>query len=116
MQIGRTRFPVWLIVAYVLALAAILAWPLVAFGSAFAFDSPMTPAQTQSTEVAVVAVLAYPIIPLVGVLASFFARRGGRNRLAWGFAGFALIPLALLALILLASFAMQGLYLLGVKF
>ncbi len=116
MQIGRTHFPAGLVVAYVLALVAICAWPLVAFGSAFAFDAPMTAAQTQSTEVTVMLVLGYPAIPLLGVLGSFLARRAGRIRLAWVLAAFALIPAAVLVVALGASFAMNILFALGVKF
>lgn len=116
MQLGRTRFPLGMIAAYVLGLGAILAWPFVAFGAAFAFDSPMTPAQTQSTEAVVGLVLAYPIIPIVGVLGSVLAQRAGRSRLAWGLAAIALIPTAFLVLVLAASFVMNILFALGVKF
>ncbi len=116
MQIRGTRFPIWLVLMYILALGAILAWPCVAFGSAFMFDAPMTAAQTQSTEMGVVAVLAYPIMPIGGVLGSFLAWRAGRKRLGVGLAVFALVPAVAFILIVASSYAMSALYALGVKF
>ncbi len=98
----KPRIPGWLIAAYVLALAAILAWPIVAFGSIFAFDAPGS-AQNPGVWAGVITVLSYPVLPLIGVPASFFAYRAGRSKLAYLLAGIGGIPAALIVVFIILS-------------
>lgn len=112
MRIAGRVFPIWLIIAYVLALGAILAWPCVFFGSAFAFDDPRA-ANNPSTFTIVGIVLAYPVLPLVGVLGSYFGFRGQRKKLAYILAGVALVPFLLIILALGASTIMNVLAAVG---
>ena len=95
MRNALKQIPFWLMIMYVLALLAVVVWPCAAFTSMFAFDAPGS-AQQSSTYVYVGIALLYPIIPIVGVLGSFFAHRGQHKRLAYGLAGFALMPAALM--------------------
>ncbi len=99
MTIAGKRFPIWLIIAYVLALSAILAWPLVAFSSIFMFDDPQA-AHLTSTYVTAGAMVAYPILPIAAVIGSYIAQRRESGRLAGVLAGIALLPfIALFALV-----------------
>ncbi len=112
MKIAGKIFPIWLVIAYVLAVGSILAWPCVAFGSAFAFDDPAA-ANNPSTYTFVGIVLAYPVLPVAGVLGSYFAFRSERRRLAYSLAGLALIPFVLIALGVCSTLIMNVLAALG---
>lgn len=96
---AKPRIPVWLIIAYILSLLTILAWPLVAFMSVFAFDAPGS-AEDPAVWNTVIAVLSYPLLPLVGVPGSFFAYRGSRKALSYVLTGIAAIPLVILLFVL----------------
>jgi hypothetical protein len=113
--IAGTRIPIWLVIVYLLSLAAILAWPFVAFTSVFAFDAPGSSEQTR-TWVIVGIMWLYPILPLAGVLSSFLALKRGRKPLAYILAGLAALPFAVMAGALLASTLMSVGILLGAKF
>ncbi len=102
-SIEKPKFPAWLIVIYVLALLTILAWPLVAFMSIFAFDAPAS-AQNPGVWAGVITVLAYPLLPLVGVPGSFFAFRRDHRRLSYTLAGIGSIPLVIAVIALVAMF------------
>lgn len=110
MKIAGKVFPIWLIIAYVLALGAILAWPCAAFGSAFAFDAPGS-ANNPNTYRIVGIVLAYPVLPVVGVIGSYFSFRGERKKLAYALVGVALIPFVLIVLAIGWSIIANWLYL-----
>ncbi len=99
MNIAGKKLPVWLIIAYVVALSAICAWPLIAYFSAFLFDAPNAASQP-GTYLSMGIMLGYPILPILGVIGSFFANRGGRRRLTIGLAALALLPFAAIALLL----------------
>ena len=101
MRIAGRQYPVWLILAYVAALLAICAWPIFAFSSLFLFDAPGAAQQTGPYVFAGILVL-YPIIPILGVPGSFFAYRGEHKRLAYALAGIALLPTALILVLLIA--------------
>ncbi len=90
MKLFGTRLPAWLVTLYILALSAILAWPCVAFGSAFAFDDPAT--NVPSTLRVVEIILAYPLLPLGGVIGSVLAYRAAHRRVAYGLTALALLP------------------------
>jgi cytochrome bd-type quinol oxidase subunit 2 len=115
MTIAGTRIRLWLVMVYLLSLAAILAWPFVAFTSIFAFDAPGSSEQT-STWVIVAIMWLYPVLPLAGVLSSFLALKGGRKPLAYALAGLAALPFAVIAGALLASTLMSVGIVLGGKF
>jgi hypothetical protein len=115
LQIAGTRIPIWLIIVYAVALAAVLAWPITAFTSIFAFDDPYT-SNNPGTYTAVAVAVCWPVVPLAGVLASFLTYRGKRTVLAYVLAGIAALPAATFALILIASPIMSMLTLIGFKF
>lgn len=96
MRLFGRQFPIWLIILYVLALSAVLLWPCVAFGSMFAFDSPTT--NVPSTMRIVGIVLAYPLLPIGGVIGSYFGYRAAHHRLAYGLVALALVPFGLIAI------------------
>lgn len=108
MNLFGTRFPTWLFVLYLLALSAILAWPCVAFGSAFAFDDPAT--NVPNTMRIVGIVLAYPLLPIAAVIGSYFTYRAAKKALAYGLAALALLPFAALFLMIAWSSIMNVLY------
>ncbi|HTP01490.1 MAG TPA: hypothetical protein VMJ64_08960 [Anaerolineales bacterium] len=112
MQTARPRVPVWLIVVYVLALGTVLLWPFVAFMSVFAFDAPGS-AEDPAVWRGVVAVLAYPLLPVLGILGSYFAYRGGRKALSYILAVVGALPLLALVLALIAIAVGNAAYLLG---
>ncbi len=114
MQQTASRFPVWLIVVYVLALATILAWPFVAFMSVFAFDAPGS-AQNPAIYATVGLILAYPLLPLVGVSGSFVAYRKAAKPLAYVLAGIGSLPLAVLVFLLLTLIITDLAFVLGGK-
>ncbi len=111
----RPKFPIWLIILYALALLALVAWPFVAFMAAFAFDAPGS-AQDPAVWRTVGAVLAYPLLPIVGVPGSYFAYRAGRKTLAYVSLGAGLLPVLAFMLGLASIFAVNILFLLGAKF
>lgn len=115
MERPRLSIPVWLIVVYVLALLTVLAWPLVAFMSVFAFDAPGS-AQNPAVWAGVITVLAYPLLPLVGIPGSFFAFRRDHRRLSYTLAGIGSIPLLIGILGLLAILIGDAAFILRGKF
>ena len=115
MQNPKPKIPVWLIIIYVLALATILLWPLVAFSSIFAFDAPGS-ANDPRVWTTVIVVLSYPLLPLVGVTGSFFAYRKGRSKLAYVLAGIGSLPLVAVILILIATTVLNTAALFGRSF
>jgi hypothetical protein len=104
MQAAKPRLPAWLVIGYILSLLAIAAWPFVAFMSVFAFDAPGS-AQDPAVWTTVIAVLSYPLLPLVGVPASFFSYRGNHRTLGYILAAVGAVPLAIILLALVAIFA-----------
>ncbi len=115
MQTARPRVPIWLVILYILALATILAWPFIAFMSVFAFDAPGS-SQDPAVWTGVITVLAYPLLPLIGVLGSFLAYRSGRKILSYILAGLGALPLVALILIFIAIIVGNAAFLLGAKF
>ncbi len=111
MQAAKPRIPVWLIILYVLSLATILLWPVVAFASIFAFDAPGS-AQDPAVYRTVGAVLAYPLFPLLGVPFSFLAFRRGRTMLAYVMAGIGAVPLLAALVVGIVMMAMNVAFLL----
>ena len=109
------RLPVWLVIAYILSLLTLAAWPFVAFMSVFAFDAPGT-AQGPAVWSMVITVLAYPLLPLIGVPASFFSYRANHKMLGYILAGIAAIPLAILVVILIVLLVTSFATLLGLRF
>jgi hypothetical protein len=115
MPTAKPRPPVWLIVLYVLSLLTILAWPFIALMSAFAFDAPGS-AEDPAVWTGVIAVLSYPVLPVIGVLGSFLFYRGGRRVPAYVLAGLGAIPLALFVLVFIAMVIGNIAFLAGRKF
>lgn len=112
MNIAGARIPVWMLLLYIAALIAVLAWPIMAFMSVFAFDAPGSSSNPQ-TYVAVGLLLCYPILPVGGVLGSYLTYRKQHKLPAYILAGVALLPSALLLIVLvimplLTTFAMFG--------
>jgi hypothetical protein len=103
------RIPIWLIIVYVFAL---LAWPFVAFMSVFAFDAPGS-VQDPAIWATVIAVLSYPLLPLIGIPGSFFAFRRDHRRLAYALTAVGAIPFVMAVVALLAIFAMDLWFMLG---
>lgn len=94
----RPRIPVWLVILFILSLLTIAAWPFVAFMSAFAFDSPGS-SENPAVWTGVITVLSYPLLPLLGIPAAFFAYRANRKVLAYVLTGIGAIPLAAVVLV-----------------
>ncbi len=109
MRLFGKVFPIWMVILYALALAAVLAWPCVAFGSAFAFDSPQT--NVPATLRVVGIILAYPILPIGGVIGSLLAYRGDHKRLTYALLAVALVPFVVFILLLLWSTIEQIIFL-----
>jgi len=114
METAAIRIPIWLIIVYALALATILIWPFIAFMSVFAFDAPGT-AQDPAVWTGVIAVLSYPLLPLVGVPGSFLTYRKGLRKPAYVLAAIGAVPLVILAIALISIVVMNFLFLLGAK-
>ncbi len=115
MQNAAVRVPVWLIVVYVLALATILAWPCIAYMSVFAFDAPGS-AQNPAVWSTVILVLAYPLLPIIGVIASFITYRKGLRKPAYVLAGIGALPLVALLAFIVAAFVSSLAFLVAPKF
>ena len=115
MQNPSRRIPIWLILVYVFSLATLLAWPFVAFMSAFAFDAPGS-ANDPSVWTIVIVILLYPLLPIVGVVSSFFTYRKGRKVVAYILAAVGAIPLLIIVLALASIFVSDLLIAAGVHF
>ena len=115
MQAAKPRPPVWLIIIYVLSVLTLTAWPFVAFMSVFAFDAPGS-AEDPAVWATVTTVLAYPLLPLVGVPVSFFSYRGNRRVLGYIFAGVGAIPLAILLAVIVVMFVGSAVTMLRLPF
>lgn len=103
MQTKPNRMPIWLILLYILSLATILVWPFVAYMSVFAFDAPGS-AQDPRVWTGVTLVLAYPLIPIVGVIGSIIGWRLRSRIAAYVLAGIGAIPLLLVVAFFVVSF------------
>ncbi len=110
----KLSIPIGLIIVYILAGATILLWPLVGFMSAFAFDAPGS-TQNPSIYRTVAAILAYPLLPLVGVPGSFLAYRKGHNKLAYILVCIGALPIIAVLLALIAIMVTNVVFLLGGK-
>ncbi len=115
MQTAARRLPAWLVIVYVLALATLLAWPFVAFMSVFAFDAPGS-AQNPAVWSAVGIVLAYPLLPIIGVIASFITYRKGWRKPAYVLAGIGALPLVVLLAFIVTAFLSSLAFLVAPKF
>jgi cation transporter-like permease len=82
--------------------------------SAFAFDAPGS-AQDPAVWQGVGLVLAYPLLPVLGVPASFVAYWRRHRNLAYILLGIAALPLLVIVVGLAAVFAVNVLFSLGVK-
>jgi hypothetical protein len=112
MQIAGIRMPIWLIILYVLSLAVILLWPFAAFFTlGFGFDAPGS-AQNPQVWTMVIAVLSYPLLPLIGVPASYLVYRKSRGALAYILAGVGALPLLAVVLGLIGMTVMNVVFLL----
>jgi hypothetical protein len=115
MKPSKPPIPVWLIILYVLSLLTILIWPFIAFMSVFAFDAPGS-SNDPAVWTAVIAVLSYPVLPLIGIPGSFLFYRASRKVPAYVLAGIGAIPLALLIVVLIAMVVENVLFAVGSKF
>ena len=111
MQTAKPHLPIWLIIVYVLSAATILIWPLIAFMSIFAFDAPGS-AQNPAIYTTVIIILAYPLLPAVGVPGSFLAYRKGHSKLAYVLAGIGALPFVAVLLALIAIMVSNAFFLL----
>lgn len=88
----RTGLVIWMIVSQLLMLGSLLIWALMAGLSVMAFDSGVTP----EAWAIVLTVWAYPIIPLILVIAAWIAFAKRRNTLAAVLSGLSFAPPVLL--------------------
>jgi hypothetical protein len=91
-QPKRTGFVIWMIVSQLLMLGSLLIWLLMAGLSVMAFDSGVT---TEAWTF-VLLVWAYPIIPLILVIAAWIAFAKRKNTLAAILSGLSFAPPVLL--------------------
>jgi hypothetical protein len=95
----RTGLLIWMIVSQFLTVLSLVIWLLVAGLSVMAFDSGVS----AEAWTFVIAVWAYPVIPIVLVIASWIAFARRRNRLAAVLSGLSFAPPFLLYLLLAIS-------------
>lgn len=84
----RTGLVIWMILSQLLMLGSLLIWLLMAGLSVMAFDSGMTP----EAWTFVLLVWAYPIIPLILVIAAWIAFAKCKNTLAAVLSGLSFAP------------------------
>jgi hypothetical protein len=104
-----------MIIIYVLSALTIAGWPFAAFMSVFAFDAPGS-AQDPTVWNTVGLVLAYPLLPLVGVPASFFLYRGSRKVLSYVLTAIGAVPLAIFIFFLISLMVMNVMFALRGEF
>ena len=90
----RTGLLIWMIISQLLMLGSLVFWLLMAGLSVMAFDSGVT---TEAWTF-VLLVWAYPIIPLILVIAAWIAFAKRKNTLAAILSGLSFAPIALLLL------------------
>lgn len=93
-QPKRTGLVIWMIVSQLLMLGSLVFWLVMAGLSVMAFDSGVT---TEAWTF-VLLVWAYPIIPLILVIAAWIAFAKRKNVLAAVLSGLTFAPIALLLL------------------
>ena len=93
-QPKRTGLVIWMIVSQILAALSLVPWLLMAGLSVMAFDSGVT---TEAWTF-VLLVWAYPILPLILVIAAWIAFAKRKNALAAILSGLTFAPIALLLL------------------
>jgi hypothetical protein len=93
-QPKRTGLVIWMIVSQLLMLGSLVFWLLMAGLSVMAFDSGVT----AEAWTFVLLVWAYPIIPLILVIAAWIAFAKRKNVLAAVLSGLTFAPIALLLL------------------
>lgn len=97
----RRSILIWLIASQLLALLSLIFWLLAAGLSVMAFDSGVT----QEAWNFVIAVWAYPILPLLFGIAAWLAYARRKDRLAAVLTTFTFLPvLVLILVIVLANF------------
>lgn len=114
MHNAASRIPAWLIIVYIVDLAAILAWPIIAFMAVFAFDEPGS-AQKPAVWRSVGILLSYPVLPIGSVIGSFIAFRRAARKLAFVLAGVGALPSAAFILLLIAMIVMNLVFMLRGK-
>lgn len=104
----RTGLVIWMIISQVLTLLSLVIWLFMAGISVMAFDS----GESAAAWTIVIAVWAYPIIPILLVIGAWIAFARRKNRLAAVLSGLSFAPpilLVILVLILnLSWFALHG--------
>lgn len=93
-QPKRTGLVIWMIVSQILAAISLIPWLLMAGLSVMAFDSGVT----TEAWMFVLLVWAYPILPLILVIAAWIAFARRKNVLAAILSGLTFAPIALLFL------------------
>ncbi|MFZ5858260.1 MAG: hypothetical protein ACOYZ6_15650 [Chloroflexota bacterium] len=93
-QPKRTGLIIWMILSQILAALSLIPWLLMAGLSVMAFDSGVT---TEAWTF-VLLVWAYPILPLILVIAAWIAFAKRKNVLAAILSGLTFAPIALLLL------------------
>ena len=90
----RTGLLIWMIVSQLLTLGSLFIWLLMAGLSFMAFDAGVT----QEAWIFVIAVWAYPLFPILMVIAAWIAYARRKNRLAAVLSGISFVPPYLLIL------------------
>ena len=90
----RTGLLIWMIISQLLMLGSLVFWLLMAGLSVMAFDSGVT----AEAWTFVLLVWAYPILPLILVIAAWIAFARRKNTLAAILSGLSFAPIALLLL------------------
>jgi uncharacterized BrkB/YihY/UPF0761 family membrane protein len=92
----RTSLLIWMIISQLLAVGSLAIWALVAGLSVMAFDEGSSPEAWRF----VIAVWAYPLIPLLLAIGAWVAFAFRKNRLAATLSGLTFVPPFLLMLLL----------------
>ncbi len=92
----RIGLLIWMIVSQLLAVGSLLIWAFVAGLSAMAFDEGQSPEAWRF----VIAVWAYPLIPLLLAIGAWVAFAFRKNRLAAALSGLTFVPPFLLMLLM----------------
>lgn len=92
----RTGLLLWMIVSQLLAVGSLAIWALVAGLSVMAFDEGQSPEAWRF----VIAVWAYPLIPLLLAIGAWVAFAFRKNRLAAALSGLTFVPPFLLMLLM----------------
>ncbi len=98
MNIAGKRFPIWLVLVYILSLLIIVAWPLTAFSSLFMFDAPGSANSATSWSMAGF-LTCYPLLTLGGVLSSYLLYRRDKRVPSLVLAAIGAIPAVVFGLV-----------------